>query len=302
MNNAEKSFKTIEKIFTPVVVPEGVGAKVRRIIGTTHLPRLDPFLMLDHFNVKLPGGFPDHPHRGFETVTYMQEGEVFHEDFKGNKGRLGPGDLQWMTAGKGILHAEMPGSWEQEAIGFQLWINLASKNKFCEPGYQEISKDKVLIAKKDGVTAKVIAGEALGAKGPIYARTPALYLDIKMEPNSKFEQVIPKGWNSFSYVYKGRAYYGESKKEVKTNSVALLKKDDKEVLLIETKGEEAQLIIIAGQPLNEPMVQYGPFVLSDEKELAKTFEDYRFGKNGFEDAPGWESEIRQLSRSKSGVF
>jgi len=298
----QKSFKIIEKLFTPSLVPEGVGAKVRRIIGTPELRRLDPFLILDHFNVKLPGGFPDHPHRGFETVTYMLEGEVLHEDFKGNKGRLGPGDLQWMTAGKGILHAEMPGSWEQEAIGFQLWINLAAKNKFCDPQYQEIPKDKVHIAEKDGVTAKVIAGEALGTKGPIYARTPALYLDITMEPNSTFEQIIPKGWNAFSYVYKGRAFYGENKKEVKTNSVALLKKDDKEVLTIETKDQEAQFIIIAGQPLNEPMVQYGPFVLSDEKELAKTFEDYRFGKNGFEDAPGWESEIRLLSRSKSGVF
>jgi len=131
----QKSFKIIEKLFTPSLVPEGVGAKVRRIIGTPELRRLDPFLILDHFNVKLPGGFPDHPHRGFETVTYMLEGEVLHEDFKGNKGRLGPGDLQWMTAGKGILHAEMPGSWEQEAIGFQLWINLAAKNKFCDPQY-----------------------------------------------------------------------------------------------------------------------------------------------------------------------
>jgi len=302
MNGVQKTYKAIEKLFTPVVVPEGVGAKVRRIIGTTHLPRLDPFLMLDHFNVKLPGGFPDHPHRGFETVTYMLEGEVLHEDFKGNKGRLGPGDLQWMTAGKGILHAEMPGSWEQEAIGFQLWINLAAKDKFCEPGYQEIPKDKVLTAEKDGATVKVIAGEALGVKGPIFARTPALYLDVHLKPNSTFEQVIPKGWNGFSYVFKGTAFYGENKKEAKTNSCVVLKKDDNEVLLIETKDEEAQLIIIAGLPLNEPVVAYGPFVLNDNKQLFQTFDDYQAGLNGFEAAPGWKSEIRKLSKSKSVQF
>ena len=298
----QKSFKTIEKIFTPSVVPEGDGASVRRIVGTPQLRRLDPFIMLDHFNVKLPGGFPDHPHRGFETVTYMLEGEVLHEDFKGNQGRLGPGDLQWMTAGKGILHAEMPGSWEQESIGFQLWINLAAKDKFCDPQYQEIPKDKVPIAEKEGVTVKVIAGEALGVKGPIFARTPALYLDVHLKPNSTFEQIIPKGWNAFSYVYKGKAFYGESKKEAKTNSCVVLKKDNNEVLVIETQDEEARLILIAGQPLNEKVVSYGPFVLSTESQLAKTFEDYEFGENGFEDAPGWESKIQSLSRSKSVRF
>jgi len=232
----------------------------------------------------------------------MLEGEILHEDFKGNKGRLGPGDLQWMTAGKGILHAEMPGSWEQEAIGFQLWINLAAKDKFCDPQYQEILKDKVPVAEKNGVTVKVIAGEAFGVKGPIFARTPALYFDVHLKPNSTFEQIIPKGWNAFSYVYKGKALYGESKKAVETSSCVVFKKDDKEVLLIETKDEEAKLVLIAGLPLDEPIVKYGPFVLNTDKQLAQTFEDYQFGKNGFEDAPGWESEIRKLSRSKSVLF
>jgi len=183
-----------------------------------------------------------------------------------------------------------------------LRVNLAAKDKFCDPEYQEISKDKVPVAEKDGVTVKVIAGEALGVKGPIFARTPALYFDVHLKPNSSFEQIIPKGWNAFSYVYKGKAFYGENKKAVETSSCVVLKKDNNEVLLIETQDEEAKLILIAGQPLDEPVVQYGPFVLNDEKQIAKTFEDYSYGKNGFEDAPGWESEIRKMSRSKSVLF
>ena len=127
----------IEGRFSPKEQGEGDGAKVKRIIGSRFLPNMDPFLMLDLFKVRLPAGFPDHPHRGFETVTYMISGEVHHEDFRGNAGIIGPGGLQWMTAGKGIVHAEMPGSWEEDSYGFQLWINLDAKNKFCEPGYQE---------------------------------------------------------------------------------------------------------------------------------------------------------------------
>ncbi len=142
----------------------------------------------------------------------------------------------------------------------------------------------------------------MGVKGPIYARTPALYLDVHLKPNTKFEQVIPKGWNGFSYVYKGKAYYGENKKEAKMNDCVVLKKDDNEVLLIETKDEEAQFIIIAGLPLNEPVVAYGSFVLSDNKQLFQTFDDFRAGLNGFESAKGWKSEIRKLSKSKSGQF
>jgi len=216
-----KLLKTIQKIFSPREMSEGVGAKVRRIIGTSELPRMDPFLILDHFSVKLPGGFPDHPHRGFQTVTYMLEGQIHHQDFKDNKGSLGPGDLQWMTAGKGILHAEMPGSFEEESVGFQLWINLSSKDKFCDPEYQEISRDKVPIAKSENVVVKVIAGESLGMKGPIYARTPALYLDVEMGHNATFEQIIPKGWNSFSYVFKGEALFGENQTKAGKNTAVV---------------------------------------------------------------------------------
>jgi len=225
---------------------------------------------------------------------------MHHEDFKGNKGKLGPGDIQWMTAGKGIVHAEMPGSFEKESIGFQLWINLAAKDKFCDPHYQEISKEKIPIGEKEGVKVRVIAGEALGVKGPLYARTPAMYLDVHMEANSTFEQVIPKGWNAFSYVYKGKAFYGENKKEAKNQNCVVFKQgDNEETVVIEMKEEGAKLLLIAGLPLNEPVVSHGPFVLNDEKQLAKTFEDYQFGKNGFENAPMWSSEVRKMARNKS---
>jgi len=296
--NQQKSLKLIEKVFAPREISEGVGAKVRRIIGTPQLPRMDPFLILDHFSTKLPGGFPDHPHRGFETVTYMLEGQIHHQDFKGNKGTLSPGDVQWMTAGKGILHAEMPASFEEESVGFQLWINLTAKDKFCEPQYQEISKEKVPIAKTENVTVKVIAGESLGMKGPIYARTPALYLDVEMGPNATFDQLIPKGWNAFSYVYKGEAFFGGKQTKAGKNTAVVLKKDDNDVLVVETKEESSKFIVIAGQPMNEPIVSYGPFVLSNEEQLEQTFEDFQFGQNGFENAPGWKSEIKNLVKKK----
>jgi len=295
MDNKSRS---IEKIFTPPVVPEGDGARVRRIIGTSHLKKLDPFLMLDHFNARLPAGFPDHPHRGFETVTYMLSGTMYHEDFKGHKGIINPGDCQWMTAGKGILHAEMPGSWDEPADGFQLWINLPNKERYCDPQYQEITKDKIPVVSKDNTTVKVIAGESLGTKGPIYHRTPTFYLDVEMEANGKLEQLIPKNWNGFVYLYDGEIIIGPNEDKVGKNSVALLKREEAETLIIKTKDSKAKFIIIAGQPLEEPVVQYGPFIAGTMEEIYHTFEDYQLGKNGFEGAMEWASEIKNMSKKK----
>ena len=292
----KKSFKLIEKIFTPNIRPEGAGANVRRIIGTRQLHRLDPFIMLDLFHIKLPGGFPDHPHRGFEAVTHVLEGEVLHEDLRGNKGRLGPGDLQLMTVGKGIVHAEMPTSWEQESIGVQLWINLAAKDKFIDYKYQQIPKENVLSVTHEGVTVKIIAGEAFGKQGPLHARAPALYLDVHMPPYSTYEQAIPKGWNALSYLYKGKALYGENKQEAETNSCVLLKKDDNEILSVQTQSEEAKLLLIAGQPWNEPVASSGPFIMTNQEQLAQAFDDKDNGQNGFEGAPEWESEITKMAK------
>lgn len=185
--------------------------------------------MLDFFNVKLPAGFPDHPHRGFETVTYMLQGKILHEDFKGHRGEIGPGDIQWMTAGRGIVHAEMPASFDEAALGFQLWINLHAANKFCEPGYQEFTKDKIPEFKnaEQGMTAKVISGEVFGVKGPIVARTPTYFIDFKFNTvGTKYDHTIPKGWNSMIIIYKGGAKVQDIDKALnEVTAVPFLKAD-----------------------------------------------------------------------------
>lgn len=252
--------------------------------------------MLDDFSVKLPAGFPDHPHRGFETVTYMRQGSVCHEDFKGNKGTISPGDCQWMTAGKGIVHAEMPASAEEYSLGFQLWINLAAKDKLCDPQYQEIKKETIPVVSKDNVTVKVIAGESLGVKGPIYARTPAIFLDVHLDKNAKFEQIVPKNWNGFAYLYEGKATFDQDKKiNADTYTCIVFEANEGELVRIETQDNSAKLVLIAGQPLKEKVVQYGPFVMTKESDIYKTFEDFETGTNGFESAPGWESDIKDLA-------
>lgn len=172
---------------------EGVGARVRRSIGGPELKMLDPFLLFDEFKGGRPGGFPDHPHRGFETVSYLLEGgSMAHEDFCGHVGKMNPGDLQWMTAGRGILHAEMPCS-EEPAHGLQLWVNLKRSEKMVEPQYQELKSEEIPKPSKDGVTVAVISGEALGIKSKVYTRTPTLYLDFKLDQGAKHSQPIPKG-------------------------------------------------------------------------------------------------------------
>ncbi|TYH30433.1 hypothetical protein ES288_A01G094900v1 [Gossypium darwinii] len=190
--------------------PEGVGAVVRRSIGRFELRYFDPFLVLDEFSVTAPAGFPDHPHRGFETVTYMLQGAVKHEDFDGHRGTIGAGDLQWMTAGRGIVHSEMPAA-QGTQKGLQLWINLSSKYKMIEPRYQEISSKDIAEATKDGIKVRVIAGEALGTKSAVYTRTPTMYLDFTLEPGAHLQQPIPESWNAFVYVLEGEGIFGRLK-------------------------------------------------------------------------------------------
>ncbi|BBH02080.1 RmlC-like cupins superfamily protein [Prunus dulcis] len=195
---------------------EGVGAVVRRSIGRFELKYFDPFLVLDEFSVSAPAGFPDHPHRGlhhrpwFETVTYMLQGAVTHEDFEGHKGTIGAGDLQWMTAGRGIVHSEMPAA-QGTQKGLQLWINLSSKHKMIEPKYQEMLSKDIKEAAKDGVKVRVIAGEALGTKSPIYTRTPTMYLDFTLKSGAILQQPIQISWNAFVYVLEGEGIFGSPK-------------------------------------------------------------------------------------------
>lgn len=283
--------RAINKKVLSIEQGEGAGARVRRSIGRPELRNFDPFLMLDEFKVKRPAGFPDHPHRGFETVTYMLKGKFAHEDFAGHKGIIGPGDLQWMTAGRGIIHAEMPAT-DEENTGLQLWINLASKDKMVKPAYQELKSEDVPKVTKDGVTAIVIAGEALGVTSKVYTRTPTHYLHFIMEPNSRLEQPIPTGWNSFIYILSGQAYISrdDDKGLCDAHHTIALKPEGDGVTVV-TKDKPCSFVIISGKPIGEPVVQHGPFVMCTQQQIRDTFEDYQQRKNGFEKAGTWHSEI-----------
>jgi len=271
---------------------EGAGARVRRSIGRPELPNFDPFLLLDEFSGSGDEfGFPDHPHRGFETVTYVLEGRSNHEDFAGHKGSIGPGDLQWMTAGRGIVHAEMPDLKPGERLhGLQLWVNLAAVNKMIPPRYQELPASKVPRATVDGVTAIVMAGEALGLSSPVQTLTPVYYIHFLMDPGKRLEQRLPPGMNAFIYVLEGSIEVGEQNSHVDTHYTATLTPGGDGVV-VRTTDKPASFVLVAGTPLNEPVVQHGPFVMNSKEQILKTFMDYQNGINGFERAHEWESQI-----------
>jgi len=270
---------------------EGAGAHVRRSIGRPELRYHDPFLMLDEFSVDKNGGFPDHPHRGIETVAYMLEGQLQHEDFAGYTGTIGPGDLQWMTTGRGIVHSEMPVKSQGRAHGLQLWINLPREHKMCEPHYQQLRDEEIPRAvPQEGVTIKVIAGESHGiSTGRVYTRTPTMFLDFKMEKNRMVVQSIPASYTGFIYVLKGTVYIGDHEYEGKAQHTLTLSEDGAETIKLQTKDEDTHFVVIAGQPLREPIVQHGPFVMNTKEEIYKTFIDYQYGQNGFERARSWRS-------------
>ena len=260
---------------------DGAGVKLNRVIGQPALPDLDPFLMLDEFGSDDPaayiGGFPSHPHRGFETVTYMLAGRMRHRDNAGNEGLLGPGSVQWMTAGRGIVHSEMP---EQESglmQGFQLWVNLPAKDKMTAPRYQDIAADRVPVADLGGgVSARVLAGEIAGVKGPVDpGATEPIFLDLTLPAGSAATIPLPEGHNAFVYVYEGEAGVGDPGEALARGRIGVLSPGD-EVRVGADKG--ARLILVAGKPLGEPVAKYGPFVMNTEAELLQAFEDYRAGR------------------------
>ncbi|CAA0815365.1 Pirin-like protein [Striga hermonthica] len=268
---------------------EGVGATVRRSIGRFELKYFDPFLVLDEFSVTAPAGFPDHPHRGFETVTYMLQGGVTHEDFEGHKGTIEAGDLQWMTAGRGIVHSEMPAS-EGTQKGLQLWINLSSQYKMIEPRYQEMCSKDIGRAKRDGVKVKVIAGEALGVQSPIFTRTPTMFLDFTLKPGAMIQQPILSSWNAFVYVLEGEGKFGSSRSSpVSAHHILLLGPGDG-LEAWNKSSKSLRFVLIGGEPLGEPIVQYGPFVMNTQQQIDQTIEDYENFTNGFEKARYWKSE------------
>jgi len=278
---------------------EGVGARVWRSIGGHELRNLDPFLGLDEFHVAAPAGFPDHPHRGFETVTYMlptSKGSLNHEDFCGHKGTISAGDLQWMTAGRGIVHAEMPAS-KDECVGLQLWVNLSAKDKLCEPAYQELKSKDIPKASRGGISATIIAGEALGVKSNVFNRQPVHYIHFHMKPNSTLHHPIPKTFTTaFCYILNGQASFGggagAGDKQLCKARTGLVLSADGDGVIVQTAGDsEVDFVLITGQPTKESIVQHGPFVMNTRQQIQAALLDYQMGQNGFERASFWRSEI-----------
>lgn len=292
--------RAIRKAFLAVEQSEGAGARVRRSIGTPQLRNFSPFLMLDHFTIKPGAGFPDHPHRGQETITYLLEGAVDHEDFAGNAGTIEAGDLQFMTAGKGIMHAEMPRQNPDGSanIGMQLWVDLPEKLKKCEPRYRDLrAKEIPKVDVDEGkVHIKVISGQSHGVDSvKELAYTPVWILDIDIKPGGKVVQNLPEGWNAFAYTLSGSTAFGVGKDQTTVgqyhNVVFEQKGDEVAAEVDEGAKENGHFILVAGLPLDQKVVQYGPFVLNTQEEVYQALMDYQTHSNGFERAKGWQSEI-----------
>jgi redox-sensitive bicupin YhaK (pirin superfamily) len=285
--------RSISRVANSVQTTEGEGFVVNRAFPTNLLSDLDPFLLLDEIGPKdlaprEAKGAPDHPHRGFETVTYILEGQFEHKDSRGNIGKIGPGDVQWMTAGAGVVHSEMP---EKEFAqkggrlhGFQLWVNLSRNDKMINPRYQDIPSPKIPLSQTaDGlVIAKVIAGEVLGIKAGIETRTPITYVHFTLQPGASVTQQVPKEYNAFVYVSGGQGLFGSEKQVARRGQIITFGKDGEEVeirAIIDTSSA-LDVLFIAGKPLNEPIARYGPFVMNRREEIMEAIADYQNGSMG----------------------
>jgi quercetin 2,3-dioxygenase len=260
---------------------DGAGVKLKRIIGQPGLDMLDPFLLLDEFRSDDAGdyiaGFPEHPHRGFETVTYMLAGRMQHRDNHGNSGDLMPGSVQWMTAGRGILHSEMPQQENGLMWGFQLWVNLPAKDKMIAPRYQDISPDRIpLVRPAEGVEVRVIAGELAGAIGPVEGIVTApIYLDISLQPGATLALDLPFGHHGFAYVFEGESALvgGEL---LQRSELGVL--SEGEQLQLRGGDKPSRLLVVAGKPLKESVTRYGPFVMNTPEQIHEAIADFRAGK------------------------
>jgi redox-sensitive bicupin YhaK (pirin superfamily) len=276
--------RRVERIVAGRPASDGAGVRLHRMIGTPELDNVDPFLLLDEFKSDRAddyiAGFPDHPHRGFETVTYMLAGAMQHRDHAGNQGELVAGSVQWMTAGRGIVHSEMPRQRDGLRWGFQLWVNLPARDKMTAPRYQDIAPEKVpeveLAAR---VRARVLAGEAGGARGPVEGiATQPSYLDVRMEARGRVAHALPPGHAAFAYVYEGRAAFGPDgpeAREVAAGQLAVFGSGDR--LTARSAGDGARYLLLAARPLREPIARYGPFVMNTREELLKAAQDYQRG-------------------------
>ncbi len=279
--------RTVKQIIDPQTVIEGADVRLRRSIAPNRANLFDPFLLFDHFafNNPLEGpiqGFPMHPHRGIETVTYMLEGSVNHRDSLGNSGLIGPGDVQWMTSGSGILHEELPRRGpEGNIFGFQLWVNLPASRKWDQPRYQEVSAAAIPVIQKDGAAVRVVSGEVEGICGPIseIAINP-LYLDVRLEPGAVYTQPVTEGQTGLAYVYQGEGEFGitDAGQGEVVSAVHMIEFTDGDYLRIQASPfSEVRFMLITGTPIREAIVPYGPFVMNTIEEIQQALNDLRNG-------------------------
>jgi quercetin 2,3-dioxygenase len=274
--------RSVERLVQGQATSDGAGVKLVRLLTQDLQRRLDPFLMLDAFGTDnrgdYIGGFPDHPHRGFETVTYMLQGRMRHRDSAGNQGLLVPGSVQWMIAGRGVIHSEMPEQQEGAMEGFQLWLNLPARDKMCEPWYRDVPSDQIPEFRADGITARVIAGSSHGVAGAVQRQsTEPLYLDLHLDAGARFEQPLPAPHNALVHVYRGSLDIGGTL--VRRGRMAILANTaSSDGVLLQAGDEGARAILVAGRPLNEPIAQYGPFVMNSNEQIHQAMEDFRAGR------------------------
>lgn len=267
---------------------EGAGVRICRTIGTHQMRNLDPYLMLDEMRLpaeEATAGFPDHPHRGFETCSIMISGKMEHRDSAGNQGVIDSGGVQWMTAGRGVVHSEMPKVTSGDLWGFQLWINLPKKDKFIKPRYQDYKAEEIPVVKEDGMTVRVMAGESHGVTGPIKMRNPGMLLDVILQSGSSFSQAIPSEWNGFAFICDGSGTISGT--QGRKRQALVFGQGDR----IEAKagqGDDMRFLVIAGRPIGEPIVQHGPFVMNTNEEIRQAFIDYETGKLQNPDDDPWK--------------
>lgn len=278
--------RSVTRIVDGQATSDGAGVRLKRTIATPALDHLDPFLLLDEFKSDRAddyiAGFPDHPHRGFETVTYMLAGHMRHRDHMGNQGDLGPGSVQWMTAGRGIVHSEMPRQEQGLMWGFQLWVNLPAKDKMGSPRYQDIPAEAVPeVIGEGGRSVRVIAGEAEGATGPVQGvATAPLYLDVRLPAAANHRVTVPQGHAAFVYVYQGEGAFGgeasDAGQALRAGQLGVLGDGADLVARAGTGG--VRFLLIAGRPLKEPIARHGPFVMNTREEIVQAFQDFQSGR------------------------
>jgi quercetin 2,3-dioxygenase len=291
VTKTEVKTRSLASAFPSLRTLEGEGVEISRAFPTQQLEDIDPFLLLDHMGpiqIK-PGealGFPDHPHRGFETVTYLLNGRMEHKDSFGNHGSLEAGDVQWMTAGSGLVHSETPASdfvrTGGRLEGFQLWVNLPCRDKMMAPRYQELKSAGIPRATSatGDVQVRVIAGESLGTHGAIESRTPILYIHLTLGPRATHVQPVPKNFNAFALIIRGQAQFPGLPASQGEGRVVVFAKDGDEISISNPSAEPAELLLIAGEPIGEPVERYGPFVMNTREEIMQAFRDFREGKMG----------------------